>query len=102
MRRSLPRGGVNSAARASTRMAHLSAARLRAVRRDSEFNSRHEFYRAPVEDAACADKVRDSGQLCNNRAWIQIDAIEQVIELSAELETGAFLAIEPGDAETSP
>src|SRR5262249_35245898 len=67
---------------------------------DSEFDSRAELHGARVEHASGFAKVRIRS-IRNDSAWVQVDAIEQVVELGAELEARAFLTVKPGDAETS-
>src|SRR5215831_12116364 len=65
-----------------------------------ELDSRAELYRARVENAGGFAKVRIRSS-SNDTARVQVDAIEKVVEFSAELEARAFLTIKPGDAETS-
>src|SRR5215510_15341432 len=65
-----------------------------------EFDSRAELYRARIEHFGGFAEVPVS-QTRDDRARVQIDAIEQIVEFSAELEARAFLTIKPGDVETS-
>src|SRR5262249_32958077 len=65
-----------------------------------ELDSRGQLDRARVEHSGGFAEV-PVRQTRGDGTRVQIDAIEQVIEFGAELETRAFLAIKPGDAETS-
>src|SRR2546428_9041585 len=65
-----------------------------------EFDSRAELYRARIEHSGGFAEV-PVRQTRGDRARVQIDAIEQIIEFSAELEARPFLTIKPGYAETS-
>src|SRR5262249_4534572 len=65
-----------------------------------KLNSRAELHRARIEHVGGFAEV-PIRQIRRDRARVQIDAIEQIVEFGAELEARALLAIKPGDSETS-
>src|SRR5262245_27771540 len=65
-----------------------------------ELDSRAELYRARIEYFGGFAEGPVS-QTRGDRARVQVDAIEQIVEFSAELEARAFLTIKPRDVETS-
>src|SRR4029434_3728719 len=65
-----------------------------------ELDSRAELHCARIEHFGGFAEVPVS-QTRGHRARVQIDAIEQIVEFSAELEARAFLTIKPGDVKTS-
>jgi hypothetical protein len=66
-----------------------------------EFDARAQLDRARIEHAGGAAKVHIR-HIGYDSARIQIDTIEQIVELGAELEPGALITIKPRYAEASP